>query len=181
MDMSREAGRKTVAKASQKISPDEALETLKPSLCRRSAVDLPIPSGVCEEGNLGAVERSIKLQHRVTSQTDFENGFTVHLSDEKGPIGRFILARDEEGLPNNDVEIQPSRRGGGHGVTLLLLAVWEAESHGFGFEIDSRGISEGQGQVYASAERRGFITEPVMGCVRLTDAGEARLEELGLI
>lgn len=120
------------------------------------------------------------LSCSVTSESGFQKGLTVHLVEKGVEIGKFSVVKDEDGYAN-DVEVADEHRGRGAGVALLLLAMQEASTHEIGFEMDYRGVTAAQKAVYASAERRGLIETPAMGCTRITEAGEALLEDLGLL
>lgn len=119
------------------------------------------------------------LSFSLTSTSGFVSGLTVHLEEKGVEIGKFSVVRTEDGF-ENDVEVAEEHRGRDAGVALLLLALQEANNNEIGFEMDHRGINDGQKAVYASAEKRGLIDPPVMGCTGLTEAGEAYLEERNL-
>jgi hypothetical protein len=126
-------------------------------------------------------ELPMDLKATTTSTSGFTKGFTVKLSADGTPVGEFTVYRDDVDGFANSVEVYAPFRKQGYGLILLLLALNAASIHEIGFEQDSRGMTAGQEMVYAAAERKGYITTPVLGVTQLTGEGEAYLEDLGLI
>jgi len=93
----------------------------------------------------------------ITSNTEFENGFTVTLTVEGQKVGHFRYYFDEDEGAMNDVEVYTEHQGKGYGKLLTLKAMITADDYDIPFERDSRGISKAQAGVYSSLEKDGLI------------------------
>jgi ribosomal protein S18 acetylase RimI-like enzyme len=108
---------------------------------------------------------------KITSASNFQNGFTILMTVDNKIVGKFLYYLDDDEGAMNSVEVISSERNKGYGKILLMKAISVANKYGIGFELDSRGLSKIQNSIYKSLQDNGFI-EIVLYQISLTDKGE---------
>ena len=118
-----------------------------------------------------------KVRFSVSSQSDFELGFTVSMMVDGKPVGSFRFYMDLYDGAQHSVEIHSDYRRRGYG-TLLLLKTIETAVYQMGeFQSDIRGVTAAQDQLYHKAREQGLITPLGLGTYDITDRGLGMLDQ----
>lgn len=117
-----------------------------------------------------------EVRFSVSSQSDFERGFTVSMTVDGKPAGSFRYYMDFDEGAQNSVEIHSDYRRRGYGTLLLLKAIETAVDQMGEFQSDIRGITAAQEQLYHKAQEQGLITSLGLGTYDITDRGLEMLD-----
>ena len=125
---------------------------------------------------LNEITSTVKHKFVITSESDFDNGFTVKLYANRDLIGKYSYALDEERLSRHGVDVVPAYLNKGYGVILTLKAIQLANDHELGYSEDSLGHTADMERVYKSILRKNLATAS-LGQFQLTNAGETFLDD----
>ena len=121
----------------------------------------------------GELDKKVVL----TSNSNFENSFTIKLYDEKDEIGSFKYYIDyDNNESHSSVEVQKKYRGKGFGKELLLRAIDIANNYEISF-VSDKSMTQDQKNVYNSLIDNDYI-KGYFGQWELTDKGYDYLHSL---